>query len=54
MPERDIGIEILNGIREIKAHKAGENTLCNQRLKNLLHRRKSAPNLNYPRRHLPG
>lgn len=33
MAERDIGKEILDGIREIKAHKAGENILRSQTLK---------------------
>ncbi len=33
MTERDIGQEILNGIREIKAHKAGEKTLRARTLK---------------------
>jgi putative transcriptional regulator len=32
MSERDIGQEILEGIREIKAHKAGEKTLRTYRL----------------------
>jgi len=33
MTERDIGQEILEGIREIKAHKAGERTLRTRVLK---------------------
>ena len=32
MSERDIGKEILEGIREIKAHKAGQKTLRTHRL----------------------
>ncbi len=33
MSERDIGQEILEGFREIKAHKAGEKTLRTHKLK---------------------
>jgi putative transcriptional regulator len=33
MPERDIGMEILEGIREIKAHKAGRKALRTHKLK---------------------
>ncbi len=33
MAERDIGQEVLDGIREIKAHKAGEKTLRTRTLK---------------------
>jgi putative transcriptional regulator len=33
MSKRDIGQEILEGIREIKAHKAGKKTLCTGILK---------------------
>jgi hypothetical protein len=29
MPERDIGLEILEGVQEIKAYKKGEKTLRN-------------------------
>ncbi|MBI3923031.1 MAG: helix-turn-helix domain-containing protein [Armatimonadetes bacterium] len=33
MPERNIGLEILEGIREIKAHKAGQRCLRTHSLK---------------------
>jgi len=33
MSKRDIGQEILEGIREINAHKAGKKTLCTRTLK---------------------
>lgn len=33
MPERNIGLEILGGIREIKAHKAGQRVLRTHSLK---------------------
>jgi putative transcriptional regulator len=34
MSERDIGKEILEGIREVKAHKAGKRDLVTRRLSN--------------------
>lgn len=33
MSKRDIGMEILEGVREIKAHKSGEKTFRTHRLK---------------------
>jgi hypothetical protein len=39
MSERDIGQEILDGIRDIKAFKAGQGKLCTHTLKNPHHPR---------------
>jgi len=50
MTKRDIGLEILEGIHDIKAHKAGKITLRTHTLKEPDPPKLFVPNLNYLRR----